>query len=166
MNPALFRKLVELRAIAIGSKLEVKYELQNDNDQFIKYKGEFAIVKMYTHPFAFNTIIQLSNQDDLTIEVDFSNILKIDGIDPVTLGAQHKLRPDGCSEEAPKRRGRKPKVRPEVEEVYGEFTDDELRYITNREIDVDDNVVDFEEEEEDPDDELRIVDLGETEEYA
>lgn len=123
MNPALFRKFVELKLIGIGTEVDVKYEYYND-DKLVKQKGVFKIAKMYSHPFSFNTIVQLhSNTDDL-IEIDYSNIQKISGIDPIKLGAMHKIRPDGCSDDAPKRRGRKPKAKLESD-VNDDYNEDE-----------------------------------------
>lgn len=124
MNPALFRKLVELRVIKTGTELEVKYELPDASGKLVKNRGIFNITKMYSHPFMFNTVIQLVNVDNLEIEVDYDAIRKIDGIDPVKVGANNGIRPDGCSDEAPKRRGRKPKVRPEVDDLVS-ITDDD-----------------------------------------
>ena len=125
MNPALFRKLVELRVIKTGTELEVKYELPDASGKLVKNRGIFNITKMYSHPFMFNTVIQLTNVDNLEIEVDYDAIRKIDGIDPVKVGADNGIRPDGCSEEAPKRRGRKPKVRPEIDDLYTIDDEDE-----------------------------------------
>lgn len=125
MNPALFRKLVELKLIATGTEVEVQYETFKDNGKAVKNKGNFSITRMYSHPFAFNTIVVCKNAEGLEIEVDFLAIKKIAGGDPIKLAAAHKIRPDGQTDDAPKRRGRKPKVRPEADEIDEEEDDED-----------------------------------------
>jgi hypothetical protein len=124
MNPALFRKLVEMKLIATGTEVEVQYETYKDNGKAVKNKGLFNITRMYSHPFAFNTVVVLKNTEGLEIEADFLGIKKVAGVDPVKLAASVGVRPDGRSDDAPKRRGRKPKVRPEADEIDNDDEDE------------------------------------------
>lgn len=125
MHPALFRRLLELKLITSGMKVEAHYEKENEKGKMIKAKGEFKIKRFYTHPFAFHTIIELVNEEQEIVETDYQGIKKIDGIEPSALGLQHGIRADGMNNDAPKRRGRKPKVRPEADFVE---TDDDEEY--------------------------------------
>lgn len=124
MNPALFRKLVEMKLISTGTEVEVQYETFKENGKAVKNKGLFNITRMYSHPFAFNTIVVMRNAEGLEIEADFLGIKKVAGSDPIKLAAAHGVRPDGRPDDAPKRRGRKPKVRPEADEIDEEEDED------------------------------------------
>ena len=81
MNPALFRKLVELKLIASGTEVEVQYETIKENGKVAKNKGLFNVKRMYAHPFAFNTVVVIENKEGLEIETDFLAIKKVAGLD-------------------------------------------------------------------------------------
>jgi hypothetical protein len=124
MHPALFRRLLELKLITSGMAVEAHYEKENEKGKLIKAKGDFKIKRFYTHPFAFHTIVELENAENEIVETDYQGIKKIEGVDPSALGLQHGIRADGMNNDAPKRRGRKPKVRPEADFVEDDETDD------------------------------------------
>lgn len=117
MHPALFRRLLELKLITPGMTVEANYEKENEKGKLVKAKGTFTINRFYTHPFAFHTIVELKNEANELLDSDYQSIKKIDGLDPAALGLIHGIRADGMNNDAPKRRGRKPKVRPEAEIV-------------------------------------------------
>lgn len=114
-----------MKLITPGMTVEANYEKENEKGKLVKAKGTFTIKRFYTHPFAFHTIIELSNDDSDVIETDYQSIKKINGIEPAALGLTHGIRADGMNNDAPKRRGRKPKVRPEIEIVEEDEDEDE-----------------------------------------
>ncbi len=126
MHPALFRRLLELKLITPGMEVEAHYEKENEKGKMVKAKGTFKIKRFYTHPFAFHTIVELENEAQELVETDYQGIKKISGIDPASLGLQHGIRADGMNNDAPKRRGRKPKVRPEADFVEDEEEDEDF----------------------------------------
>lgn len=110
--------------------VDAHYDKENEKGKLVKAKGTFKIKRFYTHPFAFHTIVELTNDNNEIVEIDYQGIKKIDGLDPAALGLVHGIRADGQNNDAPKRRGRKPKVRPEVDivddEEDEEFDEDEF----------------------------------------
>ena len=121
MNPALFRKLVEKKLIAANTNVAVEYKVFEDQKKVKTVKGMYKIARMYAHPLMFGTIIEVTN-DTETVNIEAADIKLIEGLTPVKLAAQHGIRPDGKDNDAPKRRGRKPKVRV----VEPEFTEDDF----------------------------------------
>jgi hypothetical protein len=125
MHPSLFRRLLEMKVIAPGMEVEAQYERENEKGKLVKAKGIFKIKRFYTHPFAFHTIVELTNDAGESVEVDYQGLKKLNGLEPNAVGLAHGLRADGVNDDAPKRRGRKPKVRPEAVDEFEEVEDDE-----------------------------------------
>jgi hypothetical protein len=125
MKPELFRKLVELKLIANQTTVAVEYPIYSDLKKKGTVKGIYTINRMFADALIPGTRIEVVNDKDTAI-IEASNIKLIAGLAPVKLAAQHGIRPDGKTNDAPKRRGRKPKVRV-AEEVFSEddFADDE-----------------------------------------
>ena len=128
MHPALFRRLLEMKVIVPGMEVEAQYEKENEKGKLVKSKGIFKIKRFYTHPFAFHTIVELTNEAGEIVDVDYQGLKKLNGLEPAAVGLAHGLRADGVNDDAPKRRGRKPKVRPEAVEVFDEEDEDEEEY--------------------------------------
>lgn len=105
--------------------VEAQYDKENEKGKLVKAKGTFKVKRFYTHPFAFNTIIELTNDAMEVVETDYLGLKKIEGLDPAALGLIHGIRADGMNNDAPKRRGRKPKVRPEADVVYESDEDED-----------------------------------------
>lgn len=118
MHPALFRRLLEMKVIHTGMEVEAQYDKQNEKGKLVKAKGIFKIKRFYTHPFAFHTIVELTNDNLEIVDVDYSGLKKLDGVEPTAVGLKYGIRADGVNDDAPKRRGRKPKVRPEADVSY------------------------------------------------
>lgn len=118
MKPELFRKLVERKLITEQTPVAVEYPIYDNGKKKGTVKGLYTISRMYAHPLIPGTRIEVTN-DKETATVEFTHLKLISGLAPVKLAAQHGIRPDGKDNDAPKRRGRKPKVR-NVEQEFSE----------------------------------------------
>jgi hypothetical protein len=125
MKPELFRKLVELKLIANQTPVAVEYNVYSEQKKRGTVKGLYTINRMFADALIPGTRIEVTSDKDTAI-IEPSSIKLINGLTPVALAAQHGIRPDGKTNDAPKRRGRKPKVRV-AEQVFSEddFADDE-----------------------------------------
>lgn len=110
MKPELFHKLIEKNLIAPSTPIAVEYHLYEDGKKRSTVKGMYTIESLSSHPF-FPGVQIIASNDKETVTVEYQHIKLISGITPNALAAQHGLRPDGKSDDAPKRRGRKPKDR-------------------------------------------------------
>lgn len=118
MNLVLFRKLMEKRLLGLNSTVAVEYGIYEDCEKIKSVKGIYTITKIFINPLLLNTQLEVTNSTE-TVIVDPIDIKLIEGLPPIKLAAQHGIRPDGKDDDAPKRRGRKPKVRvvdPEFDE--------------------------------------------------
>lgn len=116
MNPALFRKLVERKLFSVGTTVGVEFNTYLDSKKVKSHKGVYTITAMYAHPLIPGTQIEIEHEGE-PVRIELKNIKMISGMTPTKLAAQNGIRPDGKDNDAPKRRGRKPKVR-NVEEEW------------------------------------------------
>lgn len=124
MNADLFNKLLELKIIKTGAKVKVEVPQYDDLKKIGTVKGEFEIKEMSSHPLIPGIQIMIEHGDELLV-IDRKMIKMIDGEPPVKRAAMVGIRPDGKPIDAPKRRGRKPKVRIEEENFTGMEDDDD-----------------------------------------
>lgn len=115
MKHELFRKLIELRLINVGDQIGVEYFKYSLTSKRVKEKGVFPVSKIYAHPLLLGTVVEIQPTEEDVIRIEPGNIKMINGKTPAKLAAEFGIRPDGLTNDAPKRRGRKPKVRPEEE---------------------------------------------------
>ncbi len=121
MNPALFRKLIEKKLITQETQVAIEYASYENLKKVKTTKGLYSVVRMYADALLPGTFIEVKNESE-TVSVQAGNIKLIAGKTPVKLAAEHGIRPDGKEDDAPKRRGRKPKVRV----VEAEYTDEDF----------------------------------------
>lgn len=119
MKPELFRKLVERKLIAEQTPVAVEYHQYENGKKKGTVKGLYTVNRLFAHPLIPGVHIEVSN-DKETVTIEPTNLKLISGLAPVKLAAQNGIRPDGKENDAPKRRGRKPKVRNVEAEVTEE----------------------------------------------
>ncbi len=110
MKPELFRMMVEHKLIAENIPVAVEYNVYDNGKKKGVVKGLYTISKVYAHPLFPGTRIDITNGTETTT-IDPTSLKLVSGLPPIKLAAQHGIRPDGKENDAPKRRGRKPKVR-------------------------------------------------------
>lgn len=115
MTPVVFRKLIEKKLLAVGTTIGVEYPVYANQKKVKTVKGVYKITNLSAHPLFFAPIIEVANDDDQA-SIAIKDIKMIGGTTPLQFAARFGIRADGKEGDAPKRRGRKPKVRnPEVE---------------------------------------------------
>lgn len=110
MKPELFRKLIENKLIKEQVPVAVEYQVYDNGRKKGTVKGLYTISRLYAHPLILGTQIEVTNEKE-TVVIEPKNIKLISGLAPVKLAAKNGIRPDGKDNDAPKRRGRKPKIR-------------------------------------------------------
>lgn len=122
MKPELFRKLVERKLITTDTAVAVEYPIYENCKKKGTVKGLYKVTRLYADALLPGTFIEVTN-DKETVSVEPPNLKLISGLAPVKLAAQNGIRPDGKENDAPKRRGRKPKVR----NVEAEVTEEDFQ---------------------------------------
>lgn len=117
MHPNLFRKLLELKALNSDTTVEAIYDSYDEEGSSKRIKGTYKVINIFTDPFRFTPALQVQGPTDVLV-IEYQDIKKVNGEDLATFAKKYELRVDGASVEAPKRRGRKPKAKPVVEDQY------------------------------------------------
>lgn len=124
MNPSLYRKLIEQKHITTNTQLAVELHTYQDLKKTGTVKGLFTVVRLFADALLPGTFLEVTNGTDSHI-IQPDNIKLIEGKTAVKLAAEFGIRADGNTNDAPKRRGRKPKVRV-VEQEWSLGEDGEL----------------------------------------
>ena len=111
MNPTLYRKLVERKLVAPGTEVAVEYPIYENLKKVKTIKGLFTVKALFSDALIPGTFISIANQNGEEVTIEPSNVKLISGKTPVKLAGENGIRPDGKDNDAPKRRGRKPKDR-------------------------------------------------------
>lgn len=124
MNPDLYRKIVELKLMTPGTQIAIEYPVYENLKKVKTIKGHYKVLSLFSSALIPGTFIQAeANGEELTLSP--IHIKLIDGKTPVKLASEYGIRADGKTNDAPKRRGRRPKVRTVEEEWVADALDDE-----------------------------------------
>jgi hypothetical protein len=111
MNPVLAQKLIEKGVLAADTEVEATYPvLALGGAAVTTGRGIFLITKVLNDA-GFEVI---STRDGSSRRLAPSNIVAIDGMDPIRFASVYNVKADGIEAKEGKRRGRKPKVRTQV----------------------------------------------------
>jgi hypothetical protein len=97
--------------VAPGVEVAVEYPIYDNLKKVKTVKGMFTIKSLFSDTLIPGTFISITNETGEQVTVEPVNLKLIAGKTPVKLAGENGIRPDGKDNDAPKRRGRKPKDR-------------------------------------------------------
>jgi CTP-dependent riboflavin kinase len=125
MKETLLAKLVEKKLITKSTKIEADYiEITAEGTQLPKKRSLFNVLNVTSSPMHPSLVLSVVNTTDNTPATLFSyEILTIDGQKPQRFAVANGVPADGI-ERTTKRRGRKPKIRDNQDDVLNEIDED------------------------------------------
>ena len=115
MNPVLAQKLIEKGVLAADAEVEATFPVPAMGGAgYTTGRGIFLITKIQINEGKVDLDV-ISTRDGSSRKLGANNIVAIDGMDPVRFASVYNVKADGLEAKEGKRRGRKPKVRTQVD---------------------------------------------------
>lgn len=111
MNQEFVKALNERGILSVNSKILANYKGHTLDGSMIPSRGELLVKQIDLQEYK---IIATPLFGQTRYVVGIKDIIEIDGMDPIRLGRVFNINPDGSPRQTGRKRGRKPKIRPEV----------------------------------------------------